>query len=119
MEAKVLDEIVHALNTARIELQMYHAEAAPGQYEVVTGSLGPLQAADTLVHTRETIYNVASKHGLRATFALRVYMDSCAFLTSLPLHFLTKLQTQAEVQHTHTYLFTPPPQPPLPPPHQT
>ena len=37
VEAKVLEEIADALNTAGIELQMYHAEAAPGQYEVVTG----------------------------------------------------------------------------------
>ena len=41
---------------------MYHAEAAPGQYEVVTeyevvtGPLGPLQAADALVHT--TIWGI-------------------------------------------------------------
>ena len=119
VEAKVLEEIADVLNTAGIELQMYHAEAAPGQYEVVTGPLGPLQAADALVHTRETIYNVASKHGLRATFAPRVFMDSCTSLPSLPYHYLTKLQTQPEAQHTHTYLFTPPPHPPLPPPHQT
>ena len=120
VEAKVLEEIADALHApGRLELQMYHAEAAPGQYEVVTGPLGPLQAADALVHTRETIYNVASKHGLRATFAPRVYMDSCTFLSSLSFRFLTKLQTQAEVQHTHTYPFTPLPHPPLPPPHQT
>lgn len=83
VETKVLEEIAHALSAAGIELQMYHAEAAPGQYEVVTGPLGPLQAADALVHTRETIYNVASKHGLRATFAPRVYMDSCNVLSPL------------------------------------
>ena len=72
---------------------MYHAEAAPGPHEVVTGPLGPLQAANALVHTRETMCNVASKHGLRATFAPRVYMDSCTFLSSLPFHCLTKPQT--------------------------
>ena len=42
------------------------------QYEVVTGPLTPLDAADTLVATRELIYNVADKHGLRATFAPRI-----------------------------------------------
>ena len=61
---------------------MYHAKAALGQYEVVTGPLGPLQAADALVHARETIYNIASKHGLRATFAPRVYMDSFTSISS-------------------------------------
>ena len=97
----------------------HHVEAAPGQYEVVTGPLGPLQAADAPVHTRETIYNVASKYGLMATFAPRVYKDSCTSLSS-PFRYLTKPQTQADAQHTHIYPFTPPPRPPpRPPPHQT
>ena len=49
------------------------------QYEVVTGPMSPLEAADALVHTRETIYNIASKHGLRATFAPRLALDSCQY----------------------------------------
>lgn len=75
-EAAVLEEIADILAKDGIELQMYHAEGAPGQYEIVTGPLPPLQAADALIHTRETIYNTASKHGLRATLAPRVFGDS-------------------------------------------
>ncbi len=82
-EAQVLEEIVDALGEAGIEVQMYHAEAAPGQYEIVTGPLPPLQAADALVHTRETIYNIASRHGLRATLAPRVFLDNCARTLSI------------------------------------
>ncbi|KAJ7839907.1 glutamine synthetase guanido kinase [Mycena leptocephala] len=74
---KVLEEIVEALELSGIEVQMYHAEAAPGQYEIVTGPLPPLQAVDALVHTRETIYNIASKHGLKATMAPRIHNYSC------------------------------------------
>ncbi|KAH9005913.1 glutamine synthetase/guanido kinase [Lactarius hatsudake] len=75
--AKCLEEIADALRTGEIELLMYHSEAAPGQYEVVTGPLPPLEAADAVVFTRETIVNVAAKHGLRATFAPRVYTFTC------------------------------------------
>ncbi|KAI9444211.1 glutamine synthetase/guanido kinase [Lactarius indigo] len=74
--AKCLEEIADALRTGEIELLMYHSEAAPGQYEVVTGPLPPLEAADAVAFTRETIVNIAAKHGLRATFAPRVYADS-------------------------------------------
>ncbi|KAG6828009.1 hypothetical protein H0H92_009701 [Tricholoma furcatifolium] len=74
--AKTLKEIADGIQSSGIELQMYHAEAAPGQYEIVTGPLPPLEAADALIHTREIIYNTASKHGLRATFAPRIYMNS-------------------------------------------
>lgn len=75
-----MEEIANALQVpgCGVELQMYHAEAAPGQYEVVTGPLPPLQAVDALIHTRETIFNVASKYGLRATLAPRVFLDNCA-----------------------------------------
>ncbi|KAF8265798.1 hypothetical protein EI94DRAFT_1830995 [Lactarius quietus] len=64
------------LQTGEIELLMYHSETAPGQYEVVTGPLPPLEAADAVVFTRETIVNIAAKYGLRATFAPRVYLDT-------------------------------------------
>ncbi|KAJ7071783.1 hypothetical protein B0H15DRAFT_925748 [Mycena belliarum] len=74
---KALEEIVDALEASGVEVQMYHAEAAPGQYEIVTVPLPPLQAVDALVHTRQTIYNIASKHGLRATLAPRIHDYSC------------------------------------------
>ncbi|KAG0694778.1 hypothetical protein DFH29DRAFT_301610 [Suillus ampliporus] len=76
-ETEAMEEIAHALTDSGIELMMYHSEAAPGQYEIVTGPLPPLEAADALVHTRETIANVASRHGLRATFAPRLNLDNC------------------------------------------
>ncbi|KAF9482735.1 glutamine synthetase/guanido kinase [Pholiota conissans] len=76
-ETQALEEIADALMLSGIELQAYHAEAAPGQYEVVTGPMPPLQAADALIHTRETIFNIASKHGLTATLAPRVFLDNC------------------------------------------
>jgi len=74
---KCLEDIAHALQAGGIELLMYHSEAAPGQYEIVTGPLAPLDAADALVFTRETIVNIAAKHGLHATFSPRVYQDTC------------------------------------------
>lgn len=47
------------------------------QYEIVAGPLTPLKAADAVVLTREAIYNIAAKHGLRATFAPRMFADNC------------------------------------------
>ncbi|EIW81762.1 glutamine synthetase guanido kinase [Coniophora puteana RWD-64-598 SS2] len=74
---KVLDEIAKQIRASGIELLIYHSEGGPGQYEVVTGPLPPLEAADALIQTRQIIYNAASKHELRATFAPRVYSDNC------------------------------------------
>ncbi|KAF7375186.1 1,2-dihydroxy-3-keto-5-methylthiopentene dioxygenase [Mycena sanguinolenta] len=76
VEALVLQEIADSLQTAGIALEMFHPEAAPGQYEVVTGPLGPMEAADALIYTREIIVHTAAKHGLHATFAPRPFMTS-------------------------------------------
>ncbi|KDQ20092.1 hypothetical protein BOTBODRAFT_125649 [Botryobasidium botryosum FD-172 SS1] len=76
-ETQALEEMANAIMDAGIELEMYHSEAAPGQYEIITGPLPPLEAADALICTRETIQNVASKHGLRATFTPLVFDHSC------------------------------------------
>ncbi|CAL1708626.1 unnamed protein product [Somion occarium] len=98
VESVVLQEIAETLQEAGIELQMYHAEAAPGQYEVITGPLSPVEAADALIFTRETIYNVASKHKLRATFAPRLHSDSCgsAAHTHISVHSDRAIATRAE-----------------------
>lgn len=76
LEAKVMYDISEALKASGIPLLMIHAEAAPGQYEVVSGPLAPLDAADTLIYTREIIMHAAAKHGLHATFAPRPFMNT-------------------------------------------
>ncbi|KAF8525584.1 hypothetical protein BU17DRAFT_83867 [Hysterangium stoloniferum] len=75
--AKVLDEIADELEVAGIELQHYHAEAARGQYEVVTGPLPPLEAVDALIATRQIISNVAQKYGMRMTLTPKPTAYQC------------------------------------------
>ncbi|KIY72428.1 glutamine synthetase/guanido kinase [Cylindrobasidium torrendii FP15055 ss-10] len=75
-EETILREVVDSLIDGGVEVTLYHAEAAPGQYEVVTGPLQPLEAADAYIYSRMTIVNVAAKHGMHATFAPRVFMNS-------------------------------------------
>jgi glutamine synthetase len=52
------------------------------------------------VHTREIIYNIANKHGLRATLAPRVYQNSCKPFTSLsPISLF--IQPGGSATHAH------------------
>ena len=46
--AEILDAMVTALEQGGIAVHLFHAEAGPGQYKIVTGPLQPLQAADAL-----------------------------------------------------------------------
>ncbi|CAE6522510.1 unnamed protein product [Rhizoctonia solani] len=73
--ADCVHEIAQCVIDAGIKLEMYHAESARGQYEIVTGALPPLEAADALIATREIIYNIAQKYGYRATLSPRLYSN--------------------------------------------
>jgi glutamine synthetase len=94
----IIEEIYDVLTDAGIDVQQLHAESAPGQYEVVTGPLPPVEAVDALVFTRDTIYNVAAKHGARATLYPKVYSEACI---SLPL---AKLIAGGTASHVHVSL---------------
>ncbi|XP_006458139.1 hypothetical protein AGABI2DRAFT_190495 [Agaricus bisporus var. bisporus H97] len=79
-ETKALEEIVDALIDSGIKVETCHPETGHGQYEIVTGPLSPLAAADAVIHTRQTILNIAAKHGLHATFVPRITIGSAAHM---------------------------------------
>jgi glutamine synthetase len=82
-ETKAMEEIVDNLALSGVEVQSYHPEVSPGQYEVVTGPLPTMEAVDVLIHTRETIFHVANKYGLRATFVPRPFPEYSMFIPPL------------------------------------
>ncbi|KAI0018732.1 glutamine synthetase/guanido kinase [Xylariomycetidae sp. FL0641] len=61
----LLDEVLDALGADAVE--QVHAEAAPGQYELVLAPLPPLAAVDALLHARQVLETMAASRGLRAT----------------------------------------------------
>ncbi|CAI2177969.1 14333_t:CDS:10 [Funneliformis geosporum] len=65
---QTIEQILDALQDQNIELEQFHPESAPGQFEIITGPDNPLTAADKVVITRQTIYDVAAKNFLKATF---------------------------------------------------
>ena len=67
LQLPFLSEIVLALEDMGIEVQQFHAESGPGQYEFVLPPHPPLLAIDTLLQARQVIAQIASLHGLRAT----------------------------------------------------
>ncbi|KAF1946528.1 developmental protein-like protein fluG [Clathrospora elynae] len=60
-------DIILSLEDMGIELQQFHSEGAKGQYEFIFAPLPPLQAIDTLLQTRQVIFQMAALHGVRAT----------------------------------------------------
>lgn len=68
----MVEEIVRTLLEIGIEIQQFHAESGPGQWEFVLPANEPVPAVDMLIHVRKTIEIIAAKHGLRATLHPRL-----------------------------------------------
>ncbi|KAF3004916.1 hypothetical protein E8E13_006837 [Curvularia kusanoi] len=67
LQTPMLAEIATSLSDMGIDLQQFHAESGPGQYEFVLPPAPPLLAIDILIQTRQVIAQIAALHGLRAT----------------------------------------------------
>ncbi|KAK1836424.1 glutamine synthetase bacteria [Podospora conica] len=63
-----LRQCVSRLQKAGILVEGFHACGGPGQFEIATGPLSPLAAADALVQSLEIIRRCAQDHGLLAVF---------------------------------------------------
>lgn len=73
----ILEAILETLEKAGIDLQQWHPESAPGQYEFILPPLSPLMAVDTLLMTRDIISSVAAQNSLRATFVPKPFPNAC------------------------------------------
>jgi glutamine synthetase len=63
----VLAEIADELANIGIDVQQFHSESGPGQYEFVLAPLPITEAIDALVQARQVIQQIARLHKLRAT----------------------------------------------------
>jgi glutamine synthetase len=64
-----LFDLVEALEASGVEVEQFHPEYAPGQFEVSVAARDPLAAADTFVFMRTQMRFAARRHGLRVSFA--------------------------------------------------
>lgn len=71
----VIEDVVQCLSKTGIPIQQFHAESAPGQWEIVLPPKRPLEAVDNLIRAREAIKLVAADHGYCATLHPRPFSD--------------------------------------------
>jgi len=62
-------DLVAGLEEAGIEVDQFHPEYAPGQFEVSIAAADPLRAADDLVFVRTQMRFAARRHGLDVSFS--------------------------------------------------
>lgn len=64
---ELVEDVARTLIAAGIEIEQFHAEAGPGQWEFVLPPNRPVEAVDTLIKARTIISLVAEEHDHRAT----------------------------------------------------
>ncbi len=72
---EVVDDIIEALESQRIGIEQYHTEVGHSQHELSIRHAPALRAADNHLIYRETVRNVAYRHGMYATFAPKPFPD--------------------------------------------
>ncbi|DAA76886.1 TPA_exp: Extracellular developmental signal biosynthesis protein FluG [Trichophyton benhamiae CBS 112371] len=63
----LVEEIASELLSLGIEIEQFHAESSPGQFEFVLPPSRPLASVDLLIRARQVIVTVAERYGVRAT----------------------------------------------------
>ncbi|KAK4219550.1 hypothetical protein QBC37DRAFT_303032 [Rhypophila decipiens] len=65
--SKLLRDIVTELEDMGIFVEQLHAESATGQFELILPPLPPVEAVDTLLHTRDVMSALATAAGFKIT----------------------------------------------------
>ncbi|EGG00755.1 uncharacterized protein MELLADRAFT_93043 [Melampsora larici-populina 98AG31] len=102
-------------NVQRIGVEQWHAESAPGQYELALAPHAAFQSIDQLIYAKELIYSVANQMGLKATFSPKPFANFCGTGAHMhiSLHRRNKVRTHGyHFPHTQiVWLYTSPQSP--------
>ncbi|CAG8596907.1 9832_t:CDS:10 [Dentiscutata erythropus] len=84
--SEILDRMVESLQKQGIEVEQFHSDGL-GKFEIVTTPESPLIAADKVVVTRQTIYDVAAQAGVKATFVPKPFKEQVGTSAHVHLSF--------------------------------
>ncbi|KAH9811294.1 hypothetical protein DFH28DRAFT_1085107 [Melampsora americana] len=79
-----------------IGVEQWHAECAPGQYELALAPHAAFQSIDQLIYAKELLYSVANQMGLKATFSPKPFANACGTGAHMhiSLHRRNKVRTR-------------------------
>src|SRR4030095_6852709 len=73
--ARIMDDIIAALEQQDMQVEQFMPELGPGQQELSIHHAEALRAADNALRVRETVGGVARQHGVIASFAAKPFLD--------------------------------------------
>ncbi|KAI1658052.1 glutamine synthetase/guanido kinase [Daldinia decipiens] len=95
--ATAIDEILDSLDAAGIEIDQFHPENAPGQFELVLSPLPPLEACDSVLHARQILESVSARHGFRVTLHPKPFATKCGSASHVHMSISSPGGDQPEV----------------------
>ncbi|KAK3326409.1 hypothetical protein B0H66DRAFT_573888 [Apodospora peruviana] len=75
--SKLLRDMVAELEDMGIFVEQLHAESATGQFELILPPVPPVEAVDTLLHTRDTMAALATAAGFKITLHPKPFAHAC------------------------------------------
>ncbi|KAK3942308.1 hypothetical protein QBC46DRAFT_78770 [Diplogelasinospora grovesii] len=75
--SKLLRDMVSELDDMGIHVEQIHTESANGQFELILPPLPPVEAVDTLLHTRDVMNALATAAGYRMTLHPKPFSNMC------------------------------------------
>jgi len=83
--ARIIDDIIAALESQGVQVEQFMPELGPGQQELSIHHADALRAADNVLIVRETVRGVARQHELLASFAAKPFFDQAG--SGAHIHF--------------------------------
>lgn len=94
---KLLREIVSTLEDMGIFVEQLHAESATGQFELILPPYPPVEAVDTLLHTRDVISALATAAGFKITLHPKPFSYACGTAAHTHMSIATPEGNRPEV----------------------
>ncbi|KAK4150969.1 hypothetical protein C8A00DRAFT_17569 [Chaetomidium leptoderma] len=89
----LLRDMVSALDDMGIYVEQLHAESATGQFELTLPPYPPVEAADTLLHTRDVMSALATAAGFKLTLHPKPIAHACG--TASHMHLSVSSSTKS------------------------
>jgi glutamine synthetase len=85
----LLRDMVAALDDMGIYVEQLHAESATGQFELILPPYPPVEAADTLLHTRDVMSALATAAGFKLTLHPKPIPHACGTASHMHMSIAT------------------------------
>jgi glutamine synthetase len=95
--AALLRDMVSDLADMGIFVEQVHAESATGQFELILPPLPPVEAVDTLLHTREVMSALATEAGYRMTLHPKPFAHACGTASHVHMSISSSQGAKPEV----------------------